>query len=63
MIIAKGFEFVKESRYSRNEKCPFQQEVPTFRALHAVRVQGDGAREGTGLVVVEREGKPILPCR
>ena len=43
MIIAKGFEFAKESRCSRNEKCPFQQEVPPFRALRAV-----GVRRGVG---------------
>ena len=43
MIIAKGFEFVKKSRYSRCEKCPFQQEVPAFRALRAV-----GVRRGVG---------------
>ena len=27
MIIPKGFEFIKKSRYSRCEKCPFQNRV------------------------------------
>ena len=34
MIIAKGFEFTKESRCSRNEKCPFQNGVRLDHSLH-----------------------------
>ena len=59
MIIAKGFEFTLKSRYSRCEKCPFQVEVPSFRALRAVCVQGgDGAGEAQAWLLWEGGGSP-----
>jgi len=62
MIIAKGFEFAKESRCSRNEKCPFQQEAPAFRALRAVGVRrGVGAGEAQVWLLWEGGGPSPVP--
>ena len=60
MIIAKGFEFTLKSRYSRCEKCPFQEEVPSFRALRAVCVQG-GVGAGEAQVWLLWEGGSPSP--
>ena len=60
MIIAKGFEFTLKSRYSRCEKCPFQVEVPSFRALRAVCVQG-GVGAGEAQVWLLWEGGSSSP--
>ena len=60
MIIPKGFEFIKKSRCSRNEKCPFQVEVPAFRALRAVGVQG-GVGAGEAQVWLLWEGGSPSP--